>query len=90
MFFLTTVRSHPNSQALPWSIGQLAAPRATMSLRCRFARRWETKGTVFMHDLPAVRGEDVEAEVIEGPQSIVYNRRVLSSSVQWPSWNGRF
>jgi ornithine carbamoyltransferase len=28
--------------------------------------------TIFMHDLPAVRGEDVEAEVLEGPQSVAF------------------
>lgn len=29
-------------------------------------------GTVFMHDLPAVRGEDVESEVLDGPQSLAW------------------
>lgn len=31
-------------------------------------------GTVFLHDLPAVRGEDVHEEVLDGPQSLAWRQ----------------
>jgi ornithine carbamoyltransferase len=31
-------------------------------------------GTIFLHDLPAVRGEDVDAEVLDGPQSLAWRQ----------------
>lgn len=34
----------------------------------------KTSGTIFMHDLPAVRGEDVTSEVLDGPQSIALHQ----------------
>jgi ornithine carbamoyltransferase len=33
-------------------------------------------GTIFLHDLPAVRGEDVSAEVLDGPQSWAWRQAV--------------
>ncbi len=30
--------------------------------------------TVFLHDLPAVRGEDVDSEVLDGPQSLAWQQ----------------
>jgi ornithine carbamoyltransferase len=32
------------------------------------------EGTVFMHDLPAVRGDDVHSEVLDGPQSLAWRQ----------------
>lgn len=40
--------------------------------RALMERVSKPQGTVFMHDLPAVRGEDVESEVLDGPQSVAW------------------
>jgi ornithine carbamoyltransferase len=39
-----------------------------------FERLAKDPSTVFMHDLPAVRGEDCDAAVIDGPSSIVFDQ----------------
>jgi ornithine carbamoyltransferase len=31
-------------------------------------------GTIFLHDLPAVRGEDVQGEILDGPQSLAWRQ----------------
>jgi ornithine carbamoyltransferase len=38
------------------------------------ARVSKAEGTVFLHDLPAVRGEDVHSEVLDGPQSLAWRQ----------------
>jgi ornithine carbamoyltransferase len=46
--------------------------------------------TVFMHDLPAVRGEDVDDDVLDGPRSLawVQAQHKLSSAMSVLEWCG--
>jgi ornithine carbamoyltransferase len=59
--------------------------RVTRALMERVSRE---RGTVFMHDLPAVRGEDVEGEVLDGPQSLAWAqaRHKLFSAMSVLEW----
>jgi ornithine carbamoyltransferase len=47
----------------PFSVTQAIMDRTSKSSR-----------TIFMHDLPAVRGEEVSGEVLDGPQSIAFRQ----------------
>jgi ornithine carbamoyltransferase len=44
--------------------------------------------TVFLHDLPAVRGEDVDSEVLDGPQSLAWRqaRHKMFSAMSVLEW----
>ena len=61
--------------------------RVTSELMERVARA----RTVFMHDLPAVRGEDVEDDVLDGPRSLawVQAQHKLFSAMALLEWCGR-
>lgn len=48
---------------LPFSVSQ--------DLMNRLSKK---EGTIFMHDLPAVRGDDVHDEVLDGPQSLAWRQ----------------
>ena len=45
-------------------------------------------GTVFLHDLPAVRGDDVHADVLNGPQSLAWrqSRHKMFSAMAVLEW----
>jgi ornithine carbamoyltransferase len=45
-------------------------------------------GTIFLHDLPAMRGQEVVDEVLDGPQSLAFRqaRHKLSSAMAVLSW----
>lgn len=59
------------------------------SVTPEFMQRFSKDGsTVFMHDLPAVRGDDVVNEVLDGPQSVAFRqaRHKLTSAMAVLEW----
>lgn len=52
------------------------------------ARVSKPSGTIFLHDLPAVRGDDVTNEVLDGPQSRAFRQaeHKLTSAMAVLSW----
>ncbi|HEX2079989.1 MAG TPA: hypothetical protein VHG08_19885 [Longimicrobium sp.] len=58
--------------------------------RALMERVSKPRGTVFMHDLPAVRGEDVDDEVLDGPQSLawVQAQHKMFSAMSVMEWCG--
>lgn len=52
------------------------------------ARVSKPQGTIFLHDLPAVRGADVQNEVLDGPQSLAWRqaRHKLYSAMAVLEW----
>jgi len=59
--------------------------RVTQELMQRFSKH---AGTIFMHDLPAVRGDDVVDEVLDGPQSVAFRqaKHKLTSAMAVLAW----
>ncbi|HEY5885652.1 MAG TPA: hypothetical protein VIT88_13250 [Pyrinomonadaceae bacterium] len=57
----------------------------TPELMQRFSK---SESSIFMHDLPAVRGEDVVDEVLDGPQSLAFQqaRHKLTSAMAVLDW----
>ena len=67
----------------PWVIQNLIAAR-----KCDVGdqlMKLTTKDSIFMHCLPAHRGEEVSASVIDGPRSVVwreaYHRRTTIQAI---------
>jgi ornithine carbamoyltransferase len=59
--------------------------RVTSDLMARVSK---PSGTIFMHDLPAVRGGDVDDEVLDGPQSRAFRqaRHKMTSAMAVLEW----
>ena len=59
--------------------------RVTPELMRRFSKNGKT---VFMHDLPAVRGDDVVNEVLDGPQSVAFRqaKHKMTSAMAVLAW----
>jgi ornithine carbamoyltransferase len=59
--------------------------RVTRELMAKVSR---PSGTIFLHDLPAVRGAEVTDEVLDGPQSVAFRQaeNKLNSALAVLSW----
>jgi len=59
--------------------------RVTSELMARVSK---PSGTIFLHDLPAVRGSEVTDEVLDGPQSVVFRQahHKLTGAMAVLSW----
>jgi ornithine carbamoyltransferase len=57
----------------------------TQKLMARVSKR---AGTIFLHDLPAVRGDEVAAEVLDGPHSLAFRqaRHKMTSAMAVLRW----
>ena len=64
---------------------KFAPYRVTQDLMRRFSKNG---ATVFMHDLPAVRGDDVVDEVLDGPTSVAFRqaRHKMTSAMAVLEW----
>jgi ornithine carbamoyltransferase len=51
--------------------------------------RVSKEGTIFMHDLPAVRGQDTMDEVLDGPQSVAFRQAFhkMTSAMAVLNWS---
>lgn len=54
----------------------------------KLMKQVSNEGTIFMHDLPAVRGDDVVNEVLDGPQSVAFlqARHKMTSAMGVLAW----
>jgi ornithine carbamoyltransferase len=68
--YATRWRTTGSSKSDPNWIESFRPFRVTSTLMAHVSKPF---GTVFMHDLPAVRDEDVDSDVLDGPQSIAFH-----------------
>lgn len=69
--YATRWQTTGSSKADPCWREYLTPYRVTQAL---FERVSRPSGTIFMHDLPALREEDVSAELLDGPYSIAFHQ----------------